>query len=257
MKHTPVSLDDNDACTVDACTAAGGPTHLPANLEDNNPCTMDLCDPVAGVQHPPISCDDNNVCTTDSCDPQAGCQHVALTYFKETFANNAAGWTLDPTWEIGSAKLSAGQGTNGPDPAQDHTPTADNGVAGVLLGNNISTAPAGPYYLTSPAIDLTGLSAATLEFYRWLNSDYAPYVVNYVDIFDGSTWINLWTSTTFPGINDTAWQKIQYSVPASALNKANVKVRFGYKGRHGLAHVVLVERGRREDPARQQLPLRA
>jgi Dictyostelium (slime mold) repeat len=229
LTHLPVNIDDKDACTVDACDPVTGPAHTAMPLDDNDKCTTDTCDPVTGVQHTLLTCNDNDVCTTDSCSPQIGCQNIAVTYFKETFANNNAGWTLDPTWQIGSAMLSAGQGTNGPDPAQDHTPTADNGVAGVFIGNNIPITPAGPNYLTSPAIDLTGLSAATLEFYRWLNSDYAPYVVNYVDIFDGSTWINLWMSVTAPGVADSSWQKIQYAVPASALGKAGVKVRFGYK----------------------------
>jgi hypothetical protein len=53
-------------------------------------------------------------------------------------------------------------------------------------------------------------------------------MINHVDILDGASWINVFTSGGSPGINDTSWVKIQYSVPASALNKANVRVRFGY-----------------------------
>ena len=39
----------------------------------------------------------------------------------------------------------------------------------------------------------------------------------------------MFTSGPAPGYNDTSWQKIQYNIPASALNKSGVKVRFGYQ----------------------------
>jgi hypothetical protein len=53
-------------------------------------------------------------------------------------------------------------------------------------------------------------------------------MVNTVDMFDGATWINLFSSGPSPGVGDAAWMKTQYNVPASALNKAGVRIRFGY-----------------------------
>ena len=62
-----------------------------------------------------------------------------------------------------------------PDPGANHTPTADNGVAGVFLGGNTGTALQGPYYLTSPSINLSAATGSvTLELWRRLNTDYPP-----------------------------------------------------------------------------------
>jgi hypothetical protein len=230
VSHVPVVCNDSDACTSDSCNTAVGCIYTPVVIDDGNLCTTDSCDSATGVHNTPISCDDASVCTADSCNPQVGCINTPVVYFKETFANNAAGWTLGTNWGIGSATASTGNTYSGPDPAADHSPSADNGVAGVVLGGNLpTTVTAAPVYLTSPAISLVGVTTpTTLEFYRWLNSDYSPYMINYVDIFDGTSWINVFTSGGSPGINDTAWTKVQYNVPATALNKAGVRVRFGY-----------------------------
>jgi hypothetical protein len=229
VSHTPIVCNDSDACTTDACSAATGCVFAAVNVDDGNICTTDTCDPLAGVQHSSSACDDGNACTVDSCNPQIGCQNISTIVFTETFANNAAGWTLGTNWGMGSTLLSSGHSLGGPDPSADHTTTADNRVAGVVIGGNLPTTIIGPTYLTSPAINLTGVTTPmTLEFYRWLNSDYLPYMTNYVDIFDGTSWINVFTTGASPGINDTSWVKIQYNIPASALNKANVRVRFGY-----------------------------
>lgn len=230
VSHKSIVCNDSDACTTDSCNPASGCFFTPIDPSDNSLCTSDFCDKVLGPQHAPISCDDGSVCTTDSCDAQLGCQHAPLVYYTETFASNAAGWTLGTSWGIGPATASSGQFIGNPDPAVDHTPTLDNGVAGVVIGGNLpTTVTPAPVYLTSPLIDLTGVTTpTTLELYRWLNSDYAPFMVNYVDVFDGASWINVFTSGPQQGLADASWTKIQYAVPASALNKAGVQLRFGY-----------------------------
>src|SRR5205085_1335006 len=80
--HTAVTdgttCSDNNACTVgDSCQAgtcqAGAPKAI---VDDNNACTTDACDPATGSStHTPVnngtSCDDGNACTSnDTC--QAG-----------------------------------------------------------------------------------------------------------------------------------------------------------------------------------------
>ncbi|MFM6266519.1 MAG: hypothetical protein ACKPFA_08440, partial [Dolichospermum sp.] len=94
-------------------------------------------------------------------------------YFSDDFANNSNnsnGWTLGTEWQIGAATASTGHVYGNPDPGTDNTPTADNGVAGVVIGGNASTALHGFYYLTSPVINTSTANQLFFEFARWLNS---------------------------------------------------------------------------------------
>lgn len=149
-------------------------------------------------------------------------------YFEEDFSDNAAGWTLGTEWQIGPAVASPSPGACGNgDPGTDHTPTADNGIAGVVIGGNASTALHPYYYLTSPVVDLGGASGAVwLSFYRWLNSDYTPYMQNAVEVFDGSSWQTVWASGGSPGIQDATWTLQTYDVTAFA--NAALQVRIGH-----------------------------
>jgi hypothetical protein len=72
---TFTSIDDQNACTVDACDGLTGlPTHTPLPaIDDNDPCTIDACNPTNGnITHTPKPVDDNNACTIDACDPSNG-----------------------------------------------------------------------------------------------------------------------------------------------------------------------------------------
>ncbi|MFM6602958.1 MAG: S8 family serine peptidase, partial [Microcystis panniformis] len=148
------------------------------------------------------------------------------TYFSDDFANNSKGWTLGTEWQIGAAKTSTGHVYGNPDPGTDNTPTADNGVAGVVIGGNASTALHDFYYLTSPVINTSTANQLFFEFARWLNSDYTPYMQNKVDIFNGSSWVNLWSSGGSPGVQDNAWTPQQFNI--SAHKSASTQIRFGF-----------------------------
>ncbi|REJ47775.1 MAG: subtilase [Microcystis flos-aquae DF17] len=150
------------------------------------------------------------------------------TYFSDDFANNSKGWTLGTEWQIGAATTSTGQSYGNPDPGTDNTPTADNGVAGVVIGGNASTALHGFYYLTSPVINTSTANQLFFEFARWLNSDYTPYMQNTVEIFNGSSWVNLLPSNfdEAPGVQDNAWTPQQFDI--SAHKSASTQIRFGF-----------------------------
>ena len=77
-EHTPVSTDDNNACTTDACDPATGVRHIEVTCNDGSACTTDTCDPATGCVFTTISCDDGNACTADSCNPATGCTYTAL-----------------------------------------------------------------------------------------------------------------------------------------------------------------------------------
>ena len=163
-------------------------------------------------------------------------EEVFTTYFSDDFANNTKGWTLGTEWQIGAAKTSTGHAYGNPDPGTDNTPTADNGVAGVVIGGNASTALHGFYYLTSPIINTTTATTLFFEYARWLNSDYTPYMQNTVDIFNGSSWVNLSSTGASPGITDNAWTPQQFDI--SAHKSASTQVRFGFNVGSGGAFTV-------------------
>src|SRR5687768_15470836 len=113
--------------------------------------------------------------------------------FLDSFADNSRGWTFGPEWEIGPATESSGHELGYPDPAMDQTSGSDNGVAGVVIGGNATTSPHPSWYMTSPTIDASGnYVSVELSFWRWLNSDVAPNMVNTVEVYSAGNWITLW-----------------------------------------------------------------
>jgi len=103
---SPAACDDQNACTVDACNAAGACTHTAVSCDDGNSCTQDTCNPSSGCVRTPqpgaacssdgnactqdlcgsdgtchhqYMCDDGKACTNDTCDPAIGCRNTAKT----------------------------------------------------------------------------------------------------------------------------------------------------------------------------------
>ncbi|MFO0553312.1 MAG: MopE-related protein [Polyangiaceae bacterium] len=194
---------------------------------DNN------CDGVADDGNPggnqACGCGGTTVCTNGAI----ACNGTPTIYFSEDFKDNSKGWTLDATWQIGPAVPCVGCLTGNPDPGSDHTPTADNGLAGVIIGGPAPTTLHGFYYLTSPTIDTSGAAGSVfLQFWRFLNSDYNPYMVNKVQVStdNGGTWADLpyGTTGTFPGVMDTSWQNhgVPGGTPAQPTNSAQYPTQF-------------------------------
>lgn len=154
------------------------------------------------------------------------CSGSCEVLFSDDFSSGDRGWSLDPEWQIGSATASEGNLYGNPDPAEDATATDDNGVAGVVIGGNAAVDIHGFHYLTSPVVP-AATGPLQLEFWRWLNSDYTPYMRNTVEVFDGSSWVEVWTSGEAPGVIDVAWtrQVLDISAYANPLSR----VRFGFE----------------------------
>ncbi|MCB9315720.1 MAG: HYR domain-containing protein, partial [Lewinellaceae bacterium] len=171
-----------------------------------------------------------DVLVEDNTLPVALCKNLGTGTtafsFTEDFSDNSAGWTLGTEWEIGpTANGCVFQVTD--DPALDNTPTADNGVAAVVLGGCASTSPHGFYYLTSPVFDVSGVTGIlNLEYYRFLNSDYTPFMKNVVEVYDGTNWVSIWETGSAPGVMDPSWTYQIFDI--SAHKNANLQVRFGF-----------------------------
>ena len=148
------------------------------------------------------------------------------TVFSEDFSDNSAGWTMDPGWQIGAAAASSGHSYGGPDPASDADGTLGGGVAGVYLGGNSTGAAHSHRYFVSPTIPVGSLASAQLTFKRWLNSDYAPYMNNWVQAFNGTNWITVWESVALPGVQDSSWTTQTYDM-TPYLNP-QFKIQFVY-----------------------------
>jgi hypothetical protein len=198
-------------CSAGACNGMGSCLSSPSN--EGGPCNDGL------------TCTANTTCTAGSC---GGGTSTVTTYFTEDFSDNAAGWTLDTEWGIGPAMVSSGQtqACGNADPGQDHSPSNDNGVAGVVIGGNASNAPHPFYYVTSPPVNTASASTLFLEFYRWLNSDYQPWMTNVVEVYDGMQWQQVFASGNAPGIQDPGW--MPQSIDISAFSGPNLQVRFGF-----------------------------
>jgi hypothetical protein len=227
--------DDGDLCTTgDICAAGTCSSGSPVNCSHlSTTCELGVCNAADGAcvtqsANEGNACNDGNACTVASVCSSGQCQdpNAPGYVFHDTFANNAAGWTLGTNWGIGPAATSACSTCPGNDPALDHTPTADNGIAGVVIGGCTPTATHSDYCLTSPVINTTGLQSVWLTYWRHLHADFSPYMVSTVQAFNGSSWQTVWTTGGSPCTNDTNWTEMAHNV--SAHSNANFRVRFCY-----------------------------
>jgi hypothetical protein len=220
----------DQSCSAGFCSA--GVCTCPTGLTQCGGACVDLMSSGDHCGSCDTGCDDGVMCTKDAC--VAGtCSSSgvppAVTYFSETFADGSKGWKLDPEWAIGPAKASSGQDYGGPDPALDHSSGADNGVAGVVIGGNAAKILHDYYWLTSPAVDTSGaLGSVVLSFYRWLNSDYLPYMQNQIQVFDGTAWVTIWETSFEAGIpKDASWTFQQLDL--TQFKNDALQVRFGFR----------------------------
>ena len=94
------------------------------------------------------------------------------------------------------------------------------------MGGNSTGAAHSHRYFVSPTIPVGSLASAQLTFKRWLNSDYAPYMNNWVQAFNGTNWITVWESVALPGVADSSWTTQTYDM-TPYLNP-QFKIQFVY-----------------------------
>ncbi len=171
------------------------------------------------------ACGPTSDCLAGVCTPKCT-SPLPTALFSDTFADGSKGWQMDTGWQIGATGTSSGHTYGNPDPGLDATGTTKGGVAGVKLAGNVPVVVQPFQYLTSPVINASGLTFVYLEYFRWLNSDYSPFMENRVDVFDGSIWVTIWQSGGSPGTTDKSWVNQGFDI--SAYANANLRVRFGY-----------------------------
>lgn len=236
--NTGMACDDGLYCTKNDSCQPSGICSGPPTCTNPTACIVSNCDEAADkcVLDPKAN---GEPCATSACSAGQTCDNgicgggtAAATYFYENFANNNKGWLLGPEWQIGAAAISP-PATYGADPGEDNTPnTADNGVAGVLIGGNENPVVHPMFYLESPIVDISAAQGQLyLTYYRWLNSDYLPYMKNVVEVFDGAKWVEIWATGEQPGIQDSppaglGWTFISHDI--TPYKNASIRVRFGY-----------------------------
>ncbi|MDB6064476.1 MAG: hypothetical protein JWR26_684 [Pedosphaera sp.] len=140
------------------------------------------------------------------------------------------GWTRQGEWAFGQPGGLGGSPHGNPDPSSGATGT---NVFGVNLNGNYSTAVGGPYFLTAGPFDFTGFGNISLQFQRWLNTDYPPYAYATVEVSnDGANWSLIFTNRT-SAIQDSSWTECQYDISAFADGQPSVFVRWGYSVNYG------------------------
>ncbi len=218
------ACDDGLWCTAyERCIAGACTPEVTDPCQTDQGCGLWTCDDtidacVVAPENEGAMCDDSIGCTTGTSCMMGECRGgmIAQEVFSEDFADNVAGWTLGTEWEIGPAQqtpCNQEQMCNtlpptaypGGDPDLDHTPSDDNGIAGVVIGGIIDQNLHDFYWLESPPFDGAVAGNLTFSYFRWLNSDYTPYIENRVEVFDGVTWITVWASGSSPPIADAPW----------------------------------------------------
>lgn len=240
--------DDGNICTTgDVCVdnkCVGnwikGCCLTHADCADGDDCTQDYCKDGKCLNYPLCcekdeDCNDfDDLCTQDTCVDSkcvytptgaAGCCHPVL--FRDDFSQDL-GWEYGPEWERGKTTKSGVKGLWGnDDPADDHSGSSDGFVAGVGIGDIVKeTVHTEMYWLTSPVMPCAGAQDLKLTYWRWLNTDYSPYMKNRVEVFNGSDWVTIWSWDKPMILQDNAWKFMSHDVTAYA--NANFRVRFGF-----------------------------
>jgi hypothetical protein len=151
---------------------------------------------------------------------------VVKTVFLEFSLDTDPGWTTTGEWRFG-LPLGAGGTYGNPDPNSGCTGI---NVYGVNLAGDYSVALGDPYYVTAGPLDCSTYQEVSLQFARWLNSDFYPYVGNTVEVSaDGQTWQTVWQAQEGENLNDSQWQILIYDISDTADGQSTVYVRWGYE----------------------------
>jgi len=234
-KSTPIhegeACDDETLCTTASSCAAGSciATETVDCSGFDSACTQGQCDPNSGAclaidTLNGTACDDGDSCTAEEFCKDGSCVTAeAGALFFEDFTNPAPGWELDKLWELGPA-VSSPAAVGGVDPADDHSPGDDRGLAGTGIGTLDTASSHEPWCLTSPSVDTTAAGANLwVSFWRHLHTPAKPKVIHTVDVWTGAVWQNLETGYD-KTINDADWTFVKFDASGTKSKEFRVRI---------------------------------
>ncbi|MBM3882344.1 MAG: hypothetical protein FJ387_21915 [Verrucomicrobia bacterium] len=124
------------------------------------------------------------------------------------------GWSLEPRWEYGLPTYTG----SGPKAGFTGTHIVAYNLSG-NYENRLTTK-----YATTPVIDGSSASTLTLRFRRWLRLRFGDTARTQVST-NGTAWANVWTTSS--SVTDSAWQTVQYTLPAWAAGSPSLRLRWG------------------------------
>ncbi|OFY45764.1 MAG: hypothetical protein A2Z69_00010 [Bacteroidetes bacterium RBG_13_44_24] len=174
----------------------------------------------------------NNILANDTLYPAVtespyGSRVIYEAQYSEDF-EDTHNWTLTGEFEVGSPSGSGGSPGN-PDPSSAFSGTRVLGTDLTGLGSfqynyepNLSGASC--YQATSPAINLLYYKNLNLFFQRYLNIE--VWDNSYIQISDdnGTTWSNLWESTSY--VSEFQWTQQQIPISDAFSRTDQFKLRF-------------------------------
>jgi hypothetical protein len=136
------------------------------------------------------------------------------------------GWSRTGEWAFGQPSGQGGASHGFPDPTSGFT---GSNVFGINLNGDYSLA-VGTNYLTTAPMDLSRYTNVTLQFKRWLNTDWPPYVTQSIEVSsNGINWSTVWTNVAGVTLADSAWTNVSYNISALADARTNVMIRWGHR----------------------------
>ncbi|HVP11129.1 MAG TPA: agmatine deiminase family protein [Phycisphaerae bacterium] len=130
------------------------------------------------------------------------------------------GWSTEAQWAFGHP---TGGGSHNHDPNNGYTGT---NVYGYNLNGDYPKNLSPAKYLTTTAIDCTGLGSVELWFRRWLGVDAPAYASATIQVSNnGTTWTTVYQNPTAQ--SDNQWLLMKYDISAVANNQPTVYIRWG------------------------------
>ncbi len=190
--------EDADMCTLKSLCKAGACVSA-ADMDCSaftGPCRAGVCNPNTGAclvewLNEGKACDDGLECTVfEQCSEGECVAKPPPGPLLFTDFSGVDGWKAAPPWAIGPAKASQCSLGKAEDPAADHSPGADDGLAGAAIGGCLPVDAYPDACLESPPVDVLFMSGQ-LELRYW--SVLSNAAESRVEVFDGKVqkWLSL------------------------------------------------------------------
>lgn len=130
-------------------------------------------------------------------------------------------WTTMGAWAYGQP---TGGGSHNLDPTSGYS---GSNVIGYNLSGDYSDDMTATQYLTTKAIDCSGVTDVQLRFRRWLGIESATYDHAIIQVSNnGTTWTTIWEHTG-AAVSETSWSLQTYDIAAVADDQPTVFIRWG------------------------------